>query len=441
MARNIPTDFPFSSSKFDLSSNSPTPLNSPSTDYLVSIPHVQTPQAGSTREGWHQLPGSPSNPPRPSHIYVPDTPAPRAHQLVNDTPTPAMASAGSWRDRRRAGEHVGRSAPPKIRVNIPDSDMSTSPEIQSSPEVLSSPEVQSSSGSQLPPEGQWSRERGSDSSQNYDTAPELRAPGSSSSDNSRGRQSPDPDDPLPSPPAGEVASHFSQVDGALDEGVPQRAQRKYPSCRKVCQSLRKLPSQLTDLFSKEEKNDDEEQDAPKVSTSAEQNTTDQTWWSKTTKRIKRPRIHGSESIPRRNNRRSARSSLGHLLSGSGAATRASGGTHSSDPRDENRFDNPSAPQAFGAPTHEEDTASPVEPDFHSGGDLASEEATRPGENAASAFAIDGNRDEEIPSQNPPQQSSWQRVCEHYRDFLRVNGWLPVNNPPSDAGRATTVASV
>lgn len=337
-----------SPSGFGYPNNSLTPLHSPSTDYLTTMPQCFGPVPTTPTRIWHHLPDLDSDTTMQRNVSVPDPPTPRSANLQNDTPTPAEQTPGSWRARRRTGEHVERGRTPALRLNAPDSILSTSPDIQASPEA----EPASFAG------------RSSDSRHSYlepfpdlpTHLPETRQ--SSSSSSSARRTKPKlslhiPVDPLPLPPAAKVATHHSQLDGTQDEHEPSRPLRPVGSCEKLRGSMRRIPAQLKDLFSKDKPTKDEgdgvtSQEAPKSSTRGQEKAT---WWSTATKRFRKKNVRGKKPVSSRAGKKSARNSLRHLFSSSAAS------------EEENRFDNPLAPQAFGAPTDEHDTNSLTEPAF------------------------------------------------------------------------------
>ncbi|KAI4126325.1 MAG: hypothetical protein LQ338_003802 [Usnochroma carphineum] len=416
------------------------------------MPQIKVSQPTSSGRGWRPLQDSPSNPPIVPDIWVPDAPTPRSYQSGNDTPTPAIPSTGSWRNRRRAGELVERPPPPKIRLNPPESIVSTSPEIQSSPEWQSTLERQSSSERQSSPEQEWASTRNTErpNLQNHEAAPESQGSSSTSSGNSEGQHSADasdPDDPIRPPPPAKVASHPSQLDGALDEGGPQRRRRHASGCKKLCGSLRRLPSQLTGMFKKEKTEDHKDENTRETHRLGNPEAANQAWWSKTARPFGKAKFRGTAPLPGRHNRRSARKSLRHLFSSLGAANETSGGSSLSASREANPFDDTSAPQAFGAPTHEEDTGSPVAPNLLSevegyleestsavGAQRTSAERGEPGRDALQATSgddpaaspiLDGNQDGRSSSQSAHRTGTWQKACEVYRSFLEVNGWGPI----------------
>ncbi|KAL9003396.1 MAG: hypothetical protein Q9188_003722 [Gyalolechia gomerana] len=361
MAITSSESLPLDPEVFGYLSNSLTPLHSPSTDYLVSTPQLQHPITTPQTRNWQPLRDPASSSIIPLNLSVPDPATPRSPSLRNDTPTPAELTPGSWRKRRRTGELVER--PPKLRVNPPDSMISTSPEIQSSPEEepasTADPESESGHSYVTPPEKP---------ADPYVTASEVQHPSSSRSSASSTKAQPsrsELDNPLPPPPAAKVATHHNQLDGTADEHEPRRGLRPLGSCEKLRGSLKRIPAQLKDLFSKDKTShgdgdDGASQEALKSST---QRRDKATWWSKTTERLRKRDAHGKRPATSKASQKSARNSLRHLFSSS---RESSSDAH----QVMNPFDNPAAPQAFGAPTHEEDTDSPVEPEPSSEEDKA-----------------------------------------------------------------------
>ncbi|KAI4192318.1 MAG: hypothetical protein LQ346_004363 [Caloplaca aetnensis] len=218
---------PFNPRVFDFASNLPTPLNSPSTDYLLSMPQGQIKHTGPS---WGVLQDSPGHPPLPPDIMVPDPPTPRSNRSGNDTPTPPMEKPGSSEGRRH-NEYVSRPTRPRVLVNAPDSNIETS---------LYSP---SSSG-------------GGGFSEPDDPLP------SAGHDENHGAESTEAGDPTSSTRYVEFPP-FQQVDGTSGEGeaganqqprAVQEAQSKKQDrmpCKKLRKSLRNIPSQLANLFSKD----------------------------------------------------------------------------------------------------------------------------------------------------------------------------------------------
>ena len=286
---------------------------------------------------------------------MPDTPTPRSRHLVNDTPTPVVPTPGSWRERRRTGELVER--PPKLRLNPPDSTISTSPEIQSSPETQSSQEKRSSaegrrsSDEEPSSEEQAKRTTGSEWPRDPPfVTPELRVSTSSSSsgDNEGHRESQSGlDDLVQRPPLARVASRCDQLDGTSDERKLLRSPQHESSREKKRGSLRNLPAQLKEFFNRHKKSDESSEDPKETPKSKAKGEKHQSTWTKTTERFKK-------SLPRRAGKKSARGSLRHILSSSAADDQSGAVTSNTD-----IFNNRTAPKGTGAPTNEEDAISPV----------------------------------------------------------------------------------
>ncbi|KAL8719418.1 MAG: hypothetical protein Q9225_003583 [Loekoesia sp. 1 TL-2023] len=389
------------------------------------MPHLQYPVATPQTRGWQPLQDSSSNPALPLNIYVPDPPTPRSQQLGNDTPTPAEQTPGSWRERRRTGELVER--PPKLRLNPPDSTLSTSPEIQPSPEEQSTSTAEPESLSQ----------------QTYATPPELRGSSSSSSAGSEKHQhsQSDPEDPLPPPPLAKVASHHNQLDGASDEVEARRAPKSRSSCQNSRGSLKSLPLQLKDLFSKEKTSHSNGSDSAKTK-SLTQCKENQTWWSKTTGRFRKRKGQENKPVPGRAGQKSARNSLRHLFSSSAAPEQRSRESSSGAPPGMNPL---AAPQAFGASTYEEDTSSAMEPELSSeekeamGREIMRQrleaakagaerrrreretEQTTSGQEAVAGTTLDGSPDQNDRTQ-PRQDSGSSLLRKAYRQWEAVVNW-------------------
>ncbi|KAL9026065.1 MAG: hypothetical protein Q9196_005219, partial [Gyalolechia fulgens] len=285
------------------------------------MPQLQHPITPPQSRDWQPLEDLASNSTIPPNISVPDPPTPRSPIVRNDTPTPAEPTPGSWRKRRRTGELVER--PPKLRVTPPDRS-STALEIQSSPEgegpaSTASPEWESGHSYVTPPE------RAPDI---YSTAPEVQQSSSSSSSAGNTKPQPsrsEPDDPLPPPPAAKVATHHSQLDGTADEHEPRRGLQSLRSCEKLRGSLRKIPSQLKDLFSKDKTDHGNgdggaSQGSLKSSTQVHEKAT---WWSKSTNRFRKRDFHGKSPASSKAGQKSARNSLRHLFSSSAASRESS----------------------------------------------------------------------------------------------------------------------
>ncbi len=218
---------PFTPRVFNYASNLPTPLNSPSTDYLLSMPQAQVKHTGPP---WRMLQESPGHPPLPPDIMVPDPPTPRSNRSGNDTPTPPLEKPGSSEGRRH-NEYVSRPAPPRVLVNAPDSNIETS--------------LHSTSSSS---EGELSE-------------PDDRIP-SAGHDERYSAESTEPNDRAPASRYVEFPP-FQQVDGTSGEGeapvdqqpaaIPETQLKKHDRmpCKNLRKSLRNIPSQLAGLFSKD----------------------------------------------------------------------------------------------------------------------------------------------------------------------------------------------
>ncbi|KAL8685604.1 MAG: hypothetical protein Q9224_005753 [Gallowayella concinna] len=175
--------------------------------------------------------------------------------------------------------------------------------------------------------------------------------------------------------AANLASHNDQHDGAQDQhdgaqdghatirGPPHQS-----FCKKLCDSLRSIPSRLHLVPAKEQnincafERQGTSPDNPRVRPPA--TTTDNksgSWWSKASIRSSRQNPQARKSVP---GRRCRRSSLGVFLKGSkgmGTTSSTSMPSRSSTPPEASPFDDSRALQAFGFPTHEEDSHSPTIP--------------------------------------------------------------------------------
>ncbi|KAL8697531.1 MAG: hypothetical protein Q9201_007078 [Fulgogasparrea decipioides] len=354
MAPNVSFNIPHSPQVFRMSSDIPVPLE-PSTSYLTSVPQLQTPAAESTpkRRGWHRLIGTPSKSPIPSNVYVPDPPTPQSRQSGNDTPTPAANTPGSWRGRRRAGEFVNR--PPVIRLNPPENVGSISPDVPSfmdgngSEGTTQDLAAFQSLATQLSPTNANESQGSSD-------------PGLNDTQQQQCEQRSISEAPIQRPPPAMLAPHDDQVDGAPDEDGSRRNRGHRSSCEKLRGSLRGIPSKLHQLFNKRKADRGTSEQIPIASEHLAPQTQKQIWWSESFKRLRKGKAQGRKPFPERECRRSASSSFRQLFSSSGTANQTS--TDSDPPASQKTtpFDDVSAPQAFGAPTHEEDTPISDEPE-------------------------------------------------------------------------------
>lgn len=164
------------------------------------------------------------------------------------------------------------------------------------------------------------------------------------------------------PPAAKVAPHRDQHDGAPDEEatMPKRKHKSY--CRRVCGSLKSIPSKLHFVTEKIKKGigkveDDEryiytyntsENRSPARPLAATQKHTN--WWYHASLRSRRPKAKTWKPVPGRKFRRSSLSAFLKSMGASGSGA----------PSDDRH-----APQASGAPTNEHDSNSPVEPELFS----------------------------------------------------------------------------
>ncbi|KAL9010190.1 MAG: hypothetical protein Q9173_004853 [Seirophora scorigena] len=381
--------------------------------------HTHIPQPGAGVVGWHELQGSQNSP----NAFVPDTPPPRTQESGNDTPTPAIPMTGSWRHRRRTGEHVER--PPQFRAYSPNAELSTSREIRSPDTVI-----------RYNPRGP-SNPQDSSRSSSWGTGREQNG------------EAQEPDDPIESAPFARTAPHPSQLDGVLEEGVQQGRQRQATLCKKLCKSIRNIPSQLAGVFSKENKGppiDEPTGEAPRADVPE---AADRTWWFKTSKPFGKTEGQGTASIGGRKRRRYGRKSLRGLFSSTEAAGGSSEAAQAPASGTTGPFDDSSAPQAFGAPRHEEDSNSPVGLDLgvNTEQSLDRQVATAWVLDAARANSsngappsppVDGNQEEQASAQ---PRGTWHLARRLYRTFLETNGWVPHRDKADDSMEATTAREV
>ncbi|KAL8965259.1 MAG: hypothetical protein Q9183_003947 [Haloplaca sp. 2 TL-2023] len=311
------------------------------------------------QQGWNELHGTPSRAAIPPGILVPDPPTPRSRGGGNDTPTPATDSPGSWKRKKRTGEIVDR--PPILRLNPPGSVGSTSPAIDQN--------------------GHGSRSRRlTDSPSTTDTFTTARdARGSSTGGpNVHGAEglvqfpapqefeedTESPEDVQPPPPARLPPTQAHQMDGVSENETSRHSPRKSRSCRDLCGSLGR---KFKDCLTKERSPYDEARVRMIPEQPAARQPEKETWWSKSVRMLTQRGSRGKQ-------RRALRKSVRDLFSGSSTANQTSTEStpysnqqrypylfdHPTAPQNsinrENRFDNAAAPQAFGAPTHEEDLA-------------------------------------------------------------------------------------
>ncbi|KAL8870739.1 MAG: hypothetical protein Q9174_003284 [Haloplaca sp. 1 TL-2023] len=309
---------------------------------------------------WNELQGTPSRAAIPPGILVPDPPTPRSRTAGNDTPTPAMDSPGSWKQRKRTGEIVER--PPVLRLNPPSSAGSVSPAIDEN--------------------GHGSRShRSTDSPSTSDT---FITAAEANGLNTRGlnhnqaeglvrfpvpqelEDSESSEDIQPPPPARLPPSQPQQLDGAFENESSRHGPRDSRSCRGLCGSLGR---KFKECLMKESSPHDEERVRMIPGHAVGRQAAKETWWSASLRKLTQRGSRGTQ-------RRALRKSVRDLFSGSSTANQTSAETtpdsnqqrhpfdHPPAPQNSlaigNRFDNVAAPQAFGAPIHEEDLATPFE---------------------------------------------------------------------------------
>ena len=125
------SEIPFVPEIFCASYNEPMPIDPPNTSYLTAMPEAHPKLCTSTSEDqrkdsrWKPLVGTPSKPPVPTNILVPD-PSPAQDVANGESPdTAAPSTPGSFIHRRRQGEYVPR--PPVWKICNLQTDVSSSP--------------------------------------------------------------------------------------------------------------------------------------------------------------------------------------------------------------------------------------------------------------------------------------------------------------------------
>lgn len=126
------SEIPFVPEVFCASYNEPMPIDPPNTSYLTAMPEAHAKPSTSASEEeqqngsrWKPLIGTPSKPPVPTNILVPD-PSPAQDVANGESPdTVAPSTPGSFIHRRRQGEYVPR--PPVWKIYNLQTDASSSP--------------------------------------------------------------------------------------------------------------------------------------------------------------------------------------------------------------------------------------------------------------------------------------------------------------------------
>ncbi len=136
---------PFVPEVFYASHSEPMPIEPPNTSYLTAMPEVQTRLTDASDEEkqsesrWKPLIGTPSKPPIPQNIFVPD-PSPSRDFADDESPrllTPSIP--GSFIHRRRQGEYISR--PPVWKIyNLPTSFASLPNELEDTDTVTCGPD-------------------------------------------------------------------------------------------------------------------------------------------------------------------------------------------------------------------------------------------------------------------------------------------------------------
>ncbi|KAL9587472.1 MAG: hypothetical protein Q9203_003496 [Teloschistes exilis] len=318
----------------------------PTTAQLTAIPF--DPTAASPGRGWQRLVETPTRPPMPGEIFIPDPPTPQPALLGNDTPTPAEITPGSWKLNRRIGEHVDR--PPAINLIPPSSSSgSSSPKRPHYDPEMPSPSKMAQSCST--------------NTSSYVTADERRRSDNSSSSESTDHEiTPHPHivAPIQSLQAAKLATHHGQLDGTT-ENDSQKPIRRKKSCTEYCRSLKGIPKKINGLFRKEKSSQQDGRGPTEPGSSASEPKA-HGLWANSLKRFKKEKTQSRKPIPSFDGNHSPTRSKQHLLASSGAPKGTTDESSSADAEEVNRFDDPSAPQAFGAPTHEEDLPLAFEPE-------------------------------------------------------------------------------
>ncbi|KAL8948208.1 MAG: hypothetical protein Q9222_005583 [Ikaeria aurantiellina] len=164
---------------------------------------------------------------------------------------------------------------------------------------------------------------------------------------------------LQPPPPAKILPRRDQVDGAPEDTERDHKPQSKFSYASLCGSLKGLPSKLESFFNKDKKKQNKSEDALRTPSplTLDPSPAPPSTWSRTLGRFMRKRGAARPTLTDDVVRGRSKSSRRRLL----ARSRSSYVS----PRDELRFDDPAAPQAFGGPTHEEDTMSSLEPQFSS----------------------------------------------------------------------------
>ena len=114
------SEIPFVPEVFRTSGSEPMPIDPPNTSYLTAMPEIIIKATAGPGQGehvesrWKPLIGTPSKPPIPRNILVPD-PSPTKSVLHDDSPVISTSpTPGSFIHRRRQGEYVPR--PPVWKI-------------------------------------------------------------------------------------------------------------------------------------------------------------------------------------------------------------------------------------------------------------------------------------------------------------------------------------
>ncbi|KAI4200395.1 MAG: hypothetical protein LQ350_003933 [Teloschistes chrysophthalmus] len=197
----------------------------------------------------------------------------------------------------------------------------------------------------------------------YVTADERRRFDNSSWSESTDHESttrPDMVAPIQPPQAVKLATHHGQLDGAT-ENDSQKPIRSKRSCTEYCRSLKGIPQKINGLFRKEKSSQKNGRGPTEPGKSASKPKA-HGLWANSVKRFKKEKPPGRKPIPSFDGNHSPTRSKQYLLTRSGIRKGTTDESSSADAEEVIRFDDPSAPQAFGAPTHEEDLPFALEPE-------------------------------------------------------------------------------
>lgn len=142
------SEIPFTPDIFETSIDGPMPIHPPDTSYLTSMPELRqsTPEllgAENVPESrWKPLVGTPSKPPIPKDVFVPDPSPARTFSDTASTTTLPPSTPGSFIHQRRQGEYVPR--PPIWTIYNMDGTVSSSrdpPDLMNLTDTISADEL------------------------------------------------------------------------------------------------------------------------------------------------------------------------------------------------------------------------------------------------------------------------------------------------------------